>query len=71
MTPAVVAARRAGVTCQVREYRHDPDVQSFGREATEALGVDSSTVFKTLVVGLAPGELAVASIYLTMWLTFR
>ncbi len=62
MTPAVVAARRAGVTCQVREYRHDPAAQSFGLEAAEALGVDSSKVFKTLVASLATGDLAVAVI---------
>ena len=62
MTPAVVAARRAGVACQVLEYRHDPAARSFGREAAEALGVDSSKVFKTLVASLASGALAVAVI---------
>ncbi len=62
MTPAVVAARRAGVACQVREYRHDPAAQSFGLEAAEALGVDSSKVFKTLVASLATGDLAIAVI---------
>ena len=60
MTPAVGAARRAGVACQVLEYRHDPAAQSFGLEAAEALGVDPSTVFKTLVASLATGELVVA-----------
>ena len=62
MTPAVVAARRAGVACQVLEYRHDPAARSFGREAAEALGVDSSKVFKTLVASLASGALVVAVI---------
>ncbi len=62
MTPAVLTARRAGVTCQVLEYRHDPTAQSFGLAAAEALGVDSSMVFKTLVASLASGELAVAVI---------
>ncbi len=62
MTPAVLAARRAGVACQVLEYRHDPAAQSFGLAAAEALGVDSSMVFKTLVASLASGELAVAVI---------
>ena len=62
MSPAVLAARRAGVSCQVLEYRHDPAAQSFGLEAAAALGVDSSTVFKTLVASLASGELAVAVI---------
>ncbi len=46
----------------MREYRHDPAAQSFGLEAAEALGVDSSKVFKTLVASLATGDLAVAVI---------
>ena len=62
MTPAVLAARRAGISCQVLEYRHDPAAQSFGLEAARALGVDASMVFKTLVASLASGELAVAVI---------
>ncbi len=62
MTPAILAARRAGVACQVLEYRHDPAARSFGLEAAQALEVDSSTVFKTLVAGLASGDLAVAVI---------
>ena len=62
MTPAVLAARRAGISCRVLEYRHDPAAQSFGLEAARALGVDASMVFKTLVASLASGELAVAVI---------
>jgi len=62
VTPAVLAARRAGVACQVLEYRHDPAAQSFGLEAAKALGVDASMVFKTLVASLATGDLAVAVI---------
>lgn len=60
MTPAVVAARRAGVVCQVLEYRHDPAAESFGLEAAEAMGVDPRQVFKTLVASLASGDLVVA-----------
>ena len=37
MTPAVDAARQAGVTYQVLEYRHDSAAESFGLEAAEAL----------------------------------
>jgi len=62
VTPAVVAARRAGVACRVLEYRHDPEAKSFGLEAAAALGVDAHSVFKTLVASLAPGHLAVAVI---------
>lgn len=62
MTPAVVAARQAGIACRVLDYRHDPEAKSFGLEAAEALGVEARTVFKTLVASLASGELALAVI---------
>lgn len=62
MTPAVVAAKRAGVAFRVLEYPHDPAAQSFGLEAAEALGVDPRKVFKTLVASLASGDLVVAVI---------
>ena len=62
MTPAVDAARQAGVACQVREYRHDPAAESYGLEAAEALGVDPPTVFKTLIASLSSGDLVVAVI---------
>jgi Cys-tRNA(Pro)/Cys-tRNA(Cys) deacylase len=62
VTPAVDAARQAGVPCQVLEYRHDPGAQSFGLEAAEALGVDAAAVFKTLIASLSSGDLVVAVI---------
>ena len=49
MTPAVEAARRAGVDFAVREYEHDPAAESYGLEAAAALGVEPERVFKTLV----------------------
>lgn len=65
MTPAVEAARRAGVPFQVHEYRHDPAASSYGLEAAEALDVEPERVFKTLVaavdgVGLVVGVVPVA-----------
>lgn len=62
MTPAVVAARRAGVACRVLEYPHDLAARSFGLEAAEALGVDPGKVFKTLVASRTSGDLIVAVI---------
>lgn len=49
MTPAILAARKAGVAHQVLEYTHDPSAASYGLEAAEALSLDPATVFKTLV----------------------
>lgn len=49
MTPAILAARKAGVAHEVLEYTHDPAAASYGLEAAELLGLDPATVFKTLV----------------------
>jgi Cys-tRNA(Pro)/Cys-tRNA(Cys) deacylase len=49
VTPAINAARKAGIAFTVHEYRHDPRAQSYGLEAAEALGVGVERVFKTLV----------------------
>ena len=52
MTPAIKAARAAGVAIEVHEYRHDPANTHYGLEAAEALGLDPERVFKTLLVAL-------------------
>ena len=62
MTPAVTAARRAGIEHRVLEYPHDPSAASYGREAADALGVDARLVFKTLVASGAGGAAVVAVI---------
>jgi Cys-tRNA(Pro)/Cys-tRNA(Cys) deacylase len=49
VTPAVQAARRAGIPFTLHEYRHDPRAPSYGLEAATALGVEPARVFKTLV----------------------
>jgi Cys-tRNA(Pro)/Cys-tRNA(Cys) deacylase len=71
MTPAVVAARQAGVACRVIEYAHDPALRSFGLEAAAALGVDPAQVFKTLVAALPAGDLLVAVIPVDARLDFK
>jgi len=49
VTPAVEAAKRAGVAFELHEYAHDPKAESYGLEAAEAMGVEPGRVFKTLV----------------------
>lgn len=49
VTPAVNAARKAGITFTLHEYQHDPRAESYGLEAAEALRLDVERVFKTLV----------------------
>lgn len=60
MTPAVTAAKRAKIAHSLHEYRHDPAAASYGLEAAEKLGLDPAQVFKTLVMKLDSGSLAVA-----------
>lgn len=59
MTPAVNAARKAGIPFTLHEYEHDPNAQSYGLEAAEKLGFDPARVFKTLIIELDGGALAV------------
>lgn len=58
-TPAIAAARRAGIEHRVHEYEHDPRAESYGLEAAEKLGLAPERVFKTLVVSV-DGTLTVA-----------
>ena len=58
-TPAIAAARRAGIAYRIHQYRHDPRAESYGLEAAEKLGVDPARVLKTLVVSIG-GSLAIA-----------
>ena len=62
MTPAVEAARRAGVPFELLEYEHDPAAEAYGEEAARALQLDPARVFKTLVAKLDGGTLAVGII---------
>lgn len=59
MTPAINAAKKAGIAYRIHEYEHDPGAASYGLEAAEKLGVPAERVFKTLVAE-ADGRLAVA-----------
>jgi Cys-tRNA(Pro)/Cys-tRNA(Cys) deacylase len=51
-TTATVALERAGIPFTVHEYAHDPRHESYGREASEALGVAADRVFKTLIASV-------------------
>jgi Cys-tRNA(Pro)/Cys-tRNA(Cys) deacylase len=60
MTPAVNAARKAGIAFRLHEYGHDPRAESYGLEAAEALHLDPARVYKTLVAALEGKGLWVA-----------
>jgi len=49
MTPAVMAAKRAGIAFTIHRYDHDPAAPSYGLEAAEKLQLPPDRVFKTLI----------------------
>jgi Cys-tRNA(Pro)/Cys-tRNA(Cys) deacylase len=57
-TTATVALERAGISFTVHEYAHDPRHESYGREASEALGVSPGRVLKTLIASVDGGLVA-------------
>lgn len=70
-TPAVEAARAAGIAFELHEYEHDPRVESYGEEAVAALSLDPSEVFKTLVAQVDSKTLAIAIVPVTARLDFK
>jgi Cys-tRNA(Pro)/Cys-tRNA(Cys) deacylase len=48
-TAATAALERAGIPFTIHEYHHDPRHESYGLEASQALGVPPGRVFKTLI----------------------
>lgn len=62
-TPAIAALVAAGVRHEVLTYHHDPRNDAFGSEAVDALvgaGLVAEQIFKTLIIALPGGVLAVA-----------
>ena len=57
-TTATIALDRAKIPYKLHEYEHDPRRESYGLEASQALGVPPEQVFKTLVAAV-DGSLAV------------
>jgi len=58
-TTATIALDRAKIPFTLHEYEHDRRSDSYGLEASEALGVPPDRVFKTLVAAVDGNALAV------------
>jgi Cys-tRNA(Pro)/Cys-tRNA(Cys) deacylase len=58
-TTATLALERAKIPFELHEYTHDPRADSFGLEASAALGIAPELLFKTLVAAVDGGTLAV------------
>jgi Cys-tRNA(Pro)/Cys-tRNA(Cys) deacylase len=54
-TPATKQLGALGISYQVHEYDHDPNVQSYGLEAADKLGLPYAQVFKTLIAQVDQG----------------
>lgn len=58
-TTATIALERAKIPFTLHEYAHNPRADSFGLEASAALGIAPERLFKTLVATVDGGALAV------------
>ncbi len=56
MTPAITLLKRLGVAHELVSYEHDAAARSYGEEAADLLGLDPTTVFKTLMACLTGGR---------------
>jgi Cys-tRNA(Pro)/Cys-tRNA(Cys) deacylase len=70
-TTATLALERAKIPFTLHEYAHDPRAGSYGLEASDALGVAPERVFKTLVVAVDGGTLAVGVIPVDRYLDLK
>ncbi|SFK49300.1 Cys-tRNA(Pro)/Cys-tRNA(Cys) deacylase [Amycolatopsis sacchari] len=63
-TPATAVLAKQRVEHRLHTYEHDPKHESYGLEAAEALGVEPTRVFKTLVADV-DGKLTVGVVPVT------
>lgn len=70
-TPAIKVLATAKVAHNVHRYTHDPQTSTFGKEAVVGPGVSSAQVFKTLVIELSDGALAIAALPVSNQLSFK
>ncbi|WP_340676647.1 Cys-tRNA(Pro) deacylase [Paraglaciecola sp.] len=71
MTPAINLLKKAKIGHQVHEYSHDAQYESYGLEAAEKLNIAAERVFKTLVVKLDNGQLAVGILPVNQMLNMK
>jgi Cys-tRNA(Pro)/Cys-tRNA(Cys) deacylase len=62
VTPAIEILRELGIPHEILEYQPDRSRSSYGRQAAEALEVEPERVFKTLLVTLDDGSVAVGMV---------
>jgi Cys-tRNA(Pro)/Cys-tRNA(Cys) deacylase len=55
-TPATTVLSRAGIDFRLHAYEHHDGTTAYGTEAAAALGVDPTTIFKTLLAEVSTGR---------------
>jgi len=71
MTPAITVLDRAHASYELHEYDHDAANTHYGSEAADKMGISAERVFKTLVVALDNGKLAVAVLPVSLNLNLK
>ena len=71
MTPAINLLKKHHITHQIHEYVHDAASESYGHEAALKMGVSEARVFKTLVLSLNNGQLAVGILPVSSQLSMK
>jgi len=71
MTPAINLLRKRKIDHSIHEYLHDASSESFGLEAADKLGINPQRVFKTLVVNLDKGQMAVGIVPVSSMLNMK
>ncbi len=71
MTPAINLAKQHKIAYRIHSYEHDANSESYGLEAADKLGVPPTQVFKTLVVSLDSGKLAVGIVPVSSMLNLK
>jgi Cys-tRNA(Pro)/Cys-tRNA(Cys) deacylase len=71
MTPAIIVARQASIDFEIHEYGHEAGSVGYGEEAATKLNLDPARVFKTLVVSLDAGGLAVGLVPVSAQLNLK
>jgi len=71
MTPGINAAKKAKILYTLHKYDHDPASESYGTEAAQKMEIPGEQVFKTLMVSLDNGKLAVGVIPVTAMMNMK
>ncbi len=71
MTPAIKLLKQNKINYTLHKYQHNTQNLAYANEAVELLKIESTLIYKTLVVSLANGKLAIAIISASSMLSMK